>query len=107
MSKYTTIILALALGLLGSPFAVVAGITETQQQTVTPTGVIINTTHVKGTGSDTPAVGDPFGNGPLSQSALQGPPNTHQPFGPGCTAPECLRAKERQLSSPYWSPSKP
>lgn len=106
MIRLLMVVMAGSLILLASPSTGMAKVTETHKKTVTPSGVIIDTTYVKGTGSDDLAVGDPYGNKPLSQRALQGPPNTQKSYGPECTDPECVRARNRQLSSPYWSPKK-
>jgi len=92
--------------LIGIPVTVGAEVIETREQTVTPTGVIIETTNVKGVGSDSLALGDPYGNGPLSEQALQGPKATQQSYGPGCTDALCEKARARQFSSPNWSPEK-
>lgn len=79
-----------------------AGTTSQENVKVSPTGVLVRTTHVVGTGSDDLAVGDPYGNGPLSASAEAGPKLTQQPYTEGCTESRCVRARKRQLSSPYW-----
>lgn len=79
-------------------------VTEKTTTKVNASGEIVKTTDVNYQGSDSLAVGDPYGNGPLSQQALHGPANTRKPCTAGSTAPNCLRAKKRQLSSPYWKP---
>jgi hypothetical protein len=73
---------------------------------VTPTGVIVNTTHLTEVGSDSPATGDPFGNRPLPKSALKGPPSTWAPCPNTSKEPRCLKFKRQQLSSPYWKPKR-
>ena len=76
----------------------------TKSSEVNPSGVIVETTYVKGEGSDTLAIGDPYKNGRLSARALEGPQVTHAPYPKNCQETRCLRAKKRQLSSPNWKP---
>lgn len=104
MKKALNIILTVALLVL--PSLAGAEVVETHEQKVTPTGVVVDTTYVTGEGSDSLAVGDPYGNRPLPAGALQGPGATQKSYGPGCTDALCERARQRQLSSPHWSPQK-
>ncbi len=76
-----------------------------ESKSVTPTGVIVKTTHIHSTGSDDLAVGDPYSGKNLTPGALDGHPSTQQSYGENCQESRCLKAKERQNASPYWQPS--
>jgi hypothetical protein len=102
LKKIISCALPLVLGAALSLETVHAEMVETKSQEVTPTGVTVNTTHVQGIGSDDLAVGDPYRDGPLSEQADKGPAITWQPYPTDCQEPRCLRAQQRQLSSPYW-----
>lgn len=94
--------LAVAL-VMGSylPFASGRTVTTTNKE-VSPRGIIINNIHIKEVGSDAPAIGDPYGDGPLSAKADQGPKATQAPYSDDCQESRCVRAKQRQFSSPFW-----
>ncbi len=76
-----------------------------ESKSVTPTGVIVKTTHIRSTGSDDLAVGDPYSGKSLPPGVLEGHPSTQQSYDENCQEARCLKAKERQNASPYWQPS--
>ncbi len=73
---------------------------STTTHTMTPEGVAVTTTIIHQ--SDSPYVGDPMGNGPVTARANAGPALTRRPYTEGCREDRCLRAQKRQLSSTTW-----
>ena len=106
MKKMFRTLVGLSFGILLFHSAAQAEVSETQNKEVMPTGVILNTTTVHGTGSDDLAIGDPYANHAPGPQALAGHPDTQNSYSEECTDDRCTRAKNRQLSSPQWQPEK-
>jgi len=100
--KKSLILSILTCGLLS---AALIGISQAKDdsainRTTTTEGTTVATTTVHE--SDSPYIGDPLGNGPVTSKANAGPSLTRRPYSDSCSEDRCIRAKQRQLGGTTW-----
>jgi len=107
MKRLSTILLTLLSTIAVSSAALGASAGSTSlratdvQETRSAVGANTILRQITYSGSDSPAVGDPLGNSPVTRRDDAGPPATWHMGGPDCVA-TCARAERRWVSPTNW-----